>query len=87
MHVSSVTMTSVAITEVRITVICCGSSSLDESGPSSLVVGNVLELGLTEDKVPVLGGGTGHVVTATKPVLKKIYTDQFVVLYGCSVRG
>ena len=66
MHVSSVTMTSVAITEVRITVICCGSSSLDESGPSSLVVANVLELGLTEDKVPVLSSETGQVVTATK---------------------
>ena len=48
-------MTSVAITEVRITVICCGSSSLDESGPSSLVVANMP--GLTEDKVPVLSGG------------------------------
>ena len=68
MHVSSVTMTSVAITEVRITVICCGSSSLDDSGPSSLVVANVLELGLTEDEVPVLGGG-GQVATATKMVL------------------
>ena len=56
MHVSSVTMTSVAITEVRITVICCGSSSLDESGPSSLVVANVLELGLTEDEVSVFSG-------------------------------
>ena len=54
MHVSSVTITSVAITEVRITIICCGSSSLDESGhPSSLVVANVLELGLTENEVPV----------------------------------
>ena len=71
MHVSSVTMTSVAITEVRITVICCGSSSLDESGPSSLVVANMLELGLTEDEVPVLSGGTGQVATATKMVLYK----------------
>ena len=80
MHVSSVTMTSVAITEVRITVICCGSSSLDESGPSSLVVANVLELGLTEDEVPVLSGGTGQVATATKMMLYKI------VLTICSTK-
>ena len=77
MHVSSVTMTSVAITEVRITVICCGSSSLDESGPSSLVVANVLELGLTEDEVSVLSGETGQVVTAT--VMMPTTIAQFVV--------
>ena len=81
MHVSSVTMTSVAITEVRITVICCGSSSLDESGPSSLVVANVLELGLTEDEIPVLSG-SGQVATATKMVLRSCFVTQ---MHDCAV--